>query len=160
MLDSTPAEIVSESWYSFDLMLSWPRSSLGRFTCCDKRACTGTVCVMVNQNGHVRATPLWRYNRLRCSTPHMPKSFLSLGTASSRCCLGIGQASGRFNVATNEHARVPRAESRPEWPCLCKASLPARYRAILDPMAAGTGSECFRSWQSSASKHWPSLGKV
>ena len=36
----------------------------------------------------------------------------------------------------------------------------ARFSAMLDPLAAGTGSEGFRSWQSSVSMLWRSLGKV
>ena len=39
-------------------------------------------------------------------------------------------------------------------------SFPARFSAMLDPLAAGKGSEGFRSWQSSVLIDWRSLGKV
>ena len=45
-------------------------------------------------------------------------------------------------------------------PCPCQASLPARFRAQFDPLAASTGFEGIRSWPSSGSRHWRSLGRV
>jgi hypothetical protein len=38
--------------------------------------------------------------------------------------------------------------------------LPARFSAMLDPLAAGKGSEGFKSWHSSVSMALRSLGKV
>ena len=54
----------------------------------------------------------------------------------------------------------PRAPTPSCCSCPCQASLPARFRAQLDPLAASTGFEGIRSWPSSGSRHWRSLGRV
>ena len=73
----------------------------------------------------------------------IPKDWRSLGTLWKLLCLLL-HVRQPFIEAQNGHVRAMTAP---------------RLSADLNPMAAGTGSECFKSWHLSTLKHLRSLGK-